>query len=88
VMNSPKTLNVNFSIDYGLLIFPLIVAAGIVGEVVILVLRRRRRAQVTLGPSTDRPTCPNCGEAVEEEWTHCIHCGGRLRFMGDSDAEL
>lgn len=86
-MNSPKTIDANFSIDYGLLIFPLIVASGIIGEVVILVLRRRKRAKATLEPSTKGATCPNCAEAVEEEWVHCIHCGSHLSHLEDRDDE-
>jgi len=88
-MNSPKTIHANFSIDYGLsiLIFPLIVALGIIGEIVLLVLRRKR-AQTILEPSTGTFTCPNCGEAVEKEWVHCIHCGRSLSFSEDTDARL
>ena len=57
-MNSPKTIYANFSIDYGLLIFPIIVALGIIGEIILLALKRRKRTKTTLGPSTERPTCP------------------------------
>jgi hypothetical protein len=84
-MNSPKTIYANFSIDYGLLIFPIIVALGIIGEIILLALRRRKRTDTTLGPSTKRATCPNCGEEVEKEWVHCIHCGNNLASSDDAD---
>jgi hypothetical protein len=87
-MSSPKTIYANFYIDYGLSILTLIVALGIIGEVVLLTLRRRKRAQAGLERSTEKLTCPNCGEAVEEEWGHCIHCGSHLSFLEDRDAKL
>jgi len=86
-MNSPKTIYANFSTDYGfLIILPIIVASGIIGEIILLALRRRKRAHGTLEPSTKRATCPNCGEVVEEEWVHCIHCGTNLSSFEDADA--
>jgi hypothetical protein len=89
-MNSPKTIHANFSIDYGFsfFIFPLIVALGIMGEIVLLALRRRKRTQTTLQASPGGPTCPNCGEAVEREWVHCIHCGSNLSFSEETGARL
>jgi len=86
-MNSPKIIYANFSIDYGLLIFPIIVALGIIGEIILLALRRQKRTKTTLGPSTERPTCPNCGEDIEKEWVHCIHCGNNLGPSEDADAK-
>jgi len=82
-MNSPKTISANFTVDYGLLILPVIVALGIIGEIVLLALKRRRRTRTSLGLSTKRPTCPNCGEDIEEEWVHCIHCGNSLVSLED-----
>lgn len=77
-MNSPKTITANFSIKYGyLIVFPIVIASGIVGEAVLLAIRRKKRGQ-GIGPSTNSPTCPNCGEVVEEGWEHCIHCGNDL----------
>lgn len=86
-MNSPKTIYANFSIDYGavLLVFPIIVALGIIGEVILLALKRRKRTKTTLGPSTKSATCPYCGEEVENEWVHCIHCGNNLGSLEDAD---
>jgi hypothetical protein len=86
-MNSPKTIYANFSIDYGLLIFAIfaiIIALGIIGEVILLALKRRKRIETTLRSSTKRATCPYCGEDVEEEWVHCIHCGNNLGSLEDA----
>jgi hypothetical protein len=83
-MNSPKTIYANFSIDYGFLIFPIIVALGIIGEIILLALKRRKRTQPTLEPSTLRATCPSCGEDVEKDWAHCIHCGNDLGSLEDA----
>jgi uncharacterized repeat protein (TIGR02543 family) len=86
-MNSPKTIYANFSIDYGLLIFPIIVALGIIGEITLLALKRRKRTKMILEPLTPRPTCPSCGEDVEKDWVHCIHCGNNLGSLEDEHAE-
>jgi hypothetical protein len=88
-MNSPKTIYANFSIDYGavFLVFPIIVALGIIGEVILLTLKRRKRTKTTLGPLTKRATCPYCGEEVEKEWVHCIHCGNNLDSLEDADTK-
>jgi hypothetical protein len=83
-MNSPKTIYANFSIDYGFLIFPIIVALGIIGEIILLALKRRKRIKSTLEPLTLSATCPSCGEDVEKDWVHCIHCGDNLRSMDDA----
>jgi hypothetical protein len=86
-MNSPKTIYANFSIDYGLLIFAIfaiIIALGIIGEAILLALKRRKRIETTLAPSTKRATCPYCGEDIEEEWVHCIHCGNNLGSLEDA----
>jgi hypothetical protein len=105
VMDTPKVVSADFTPDVGPLIFPLIVIAGIVGGVVLSVVRRRAAksvpvvevdaddAEITDGASipaeeiTDEVAspkeastrfCDGCGKAVEESWTHCIHCGQAL----------
>jgi hypothetical protein len=79
-MDSPKSVTATFSIEYGylIIIIPIIIASGILGEVVLLSLKRRKRAQP--GEPVHIPTCPNCGEVIEEGWAHCIHCGTDLTF--------
>jgi hypothetical protein len=78
-MNSPKTINANFSVEYGaLLIVPIIIAAGLVGEAVLLILRHRKASQAKSALSTAVAVCSNCGQEIEEDWTHCIHCGAKL----------
>jgi hypothetical protein len=81
-MNSPKTINANYSLDYGPLIIPTIVAAGLVGAAVLGLLRRRNADQAHGKPEARTPgsnlTCKNCGKNVEENWTHCISCGAKL----------
>jgi hypothetical protein len=84
-MNSPKMIYADFSIDYGLLILPIIVPLGIIGEIVLLSLKRRKRSKTTLGPSRKSATCPSCGELVEKEWFHCIHCGSNVGSLEDAD---
>jgi len=78
-MNSPKTIYANFSVEYGgLIILPIIIAAGVLGEVVLLAFRRKKTAQINAESSTPVSVCSNCGEDTEEEWVHCIHCGAKL----------
>jgi predicted amidophosphoribosyltransferase len=59
-----------------LIIIPIIIAAGVLGEVLLLAFRRRKTTQIAPGSSSH--VCSNCGADIEEEWTHCIHCGSRL----------
>ena len=91
-MDSGKSINANFSVDYTPLVLPAIVIVGIIGALILTMLRRRR---VTVTPSeeTAEPAavesapgeeesapivCGNCGKTVEKEWKHCIHCGADL----------
>jgi hypothetical protein len=81
-MNSPKSIKANFSVDYTPLVLPGILLLGIIGAIVLVLLRRKRAdveplseaAESTSGES-DSLRCSSCGEAVEKEWKHCIHCG-------------
>jgi hypothetical protein len=81
-MNMPKTINANFSIDLTPLIPPTIIAAGIAGGLMLIALRRRAtprsRDQPLHQPAKPKPLCKNCGEDVQEDWTHCIRCGAKL----------
>ena len=86
-MNSPKSVNVNFSVDYTPLVLPCILAVGIIGALILTMLRRRRAAAnppsepgeaVEAPEETDALMCSNCGKAIENEWKHCIHCGADL----------
>ena len=78
-MNSPKNVSANFSINYGaLIVFPIIIAVGVIGEATLLVLKRKKTAHVQDEPTISVSTCPNCGESIEEGWQNCIHCGGKL----------
>jgi len=80
-MNSPKTINANFSIDYRPLILPAIFAAGILGTIILALLRRKMGTTKTHDEPEAEPAalrCKNCGNEVEEDWTHCIQCGAKL----------
>lgn len=76
-MNSPKTVSADYSIDYSPLALPMILTVGVVGTMVLIVFRNRKGPQVGL-ESNFQLWCKGCGEGVEGEWTHCIHCGARL----------
>ena len=94
IMSGPKTVNMNYSVDYSLLALPIIFAVGIIALAtsIVLILLRRRVPQEPRAETTERtapletpqvvsepePICPNCGKPVEKEWTHCIKCGAKL----------
>jgi hypothetical protein len=83
-MNSPKNIYANFSIEYGaLIVFPIIIAAGVIGEAALLLLKRKNTVQLKAEPAISVSTCPNCGESIEDGWQHCIHCGGKLGSIED-----
>ena len=82
-MNGPKTVEANFSPDYGPLIVLGILSAGIAGSVILLFTRGQAVASDVENDSTstekpDTLRCYACGEAVEKEWTHCNRCGANL----------
>jgi hypothetical protein len=82
-MNGPKTVQANFSPDYGPLILLGILLAGVAGTIIVLFIRGHAVASevenesiATAKPDTLR--CGACGDPVESEWTHCNHCGAEL----------
>ncbi len=82
-MDRPKVLNANFVVNYTPMILPTVLVLGILGGVVLVTLRRKRTRST---PTQERDTkvaapkfCESCGEPVEEDWTHCVHCGKTLR---------
>jgi hypothetical protein len=98
-LNSPKSVNANFSVDYSPLALPSILLVGIIGAVVLAVLHRKR-ATVELSveaeaepvsPQTKEEAqpvslwCNSCGKPVEKEWKHCIHCGADLPGLRSVD---
>jgi hypothetical protein len=74
-MNSPKTLNANFSADYAPLILPVVIACGVTGAVALMI----RRPRTPNRNKSEALRCDKCGEVVENDWTHCIRCGANLR---------
>jgi hypothetical protein len=74
----------------GLLVLALPVA--LIALVVVLVMQATNRrepmpsaaaqsgtlAPVPMGQIAARRVCPNCGQAVAADWSHCAHCGGPL----------
>jgi hypothetical protein len=83
VMDKPKTLNANFVGDYTSLVVPIIVAVGLMGGVLLVALRRRAsrpvREEEAVSEVDEHKVCDSCGEPVEEDWVHCVHCGKALR---------
>jgi hypothetical protein len=84
IMDRPKVVSADFVVDYSTLVIPIIVMIGIVGGILLAIFMRRKSAQAPI--EEDVPTeevsskfCDGCGEPVEEDWTHCIHCGRELR---------
>jgi len=83
-IGKPVVIDADFVLDYTTLVFPTIVGIGIVGGVALSILRRRsesKRAVVEEEVSHEEAVakvCANCGEPVEEGWTHCVHCGDAL----------
>jgi hypothetical protein len=95
-MDQPKAISADFGLDYTPIVIPTIVAVGILGAVILVILRSRRRPEVALeaepaAPATEeapqgKPAtkfCDGCGEPVEEGWEHCTHCG---RALGPAEA--
>ena len=82
-MDRPKVLNANFVVNYTPLVLPTVLVLGILGGVVLVTLRRKRtKSTSTEEQATDEVAapkfCESCGEPVEEDWTHCVHCGRML----------
>jgi hypothetical protein len=82
VMDKPKTVEANFVGDYASLVVPVIFAVGIVGGVLLVALRKRAPQRVheeqAVSTTNEQKVCDGCGEPVEKDWAHCIHCGKAL----------
>jgi len=85
-MDSPKTVNAEFSVNYRPLAVPIIFGIGTVVAIISLVFIQRK-SSATLPPAEEPvqeavqeavSACPNCGQVIEEEWAHCIKCGTKL----------
>ena len=82
-MDRPTTVNAEFTLDYTPLAIPIILLLGSVGGVVLAILGSRRGSELT-SPQEEvsnqfAPSfCDGCGEPVEKDWTHCVHCGKKL----------
>ncbi len=79
-MNSPKTVNANYSLDYRPLTLPTIFLAGILGTIILALLRRKMGSGAHHEPEAEHAVlrCKNCESEVEEDWKHCIQCGAKL----------
>ena len=82
-MNEPKVISANYAVDYTPLVVPSIITVGIAGAIVLAILRRRgaKATQVeeeVAAQEVAMKNCENCGEPVEEGWTHCANCGKTL----------
>ena len=85
-MNSPKILNANYSADYTSLIIPVVIALGVIA-IVTFIFTRRLNVDKS-GSADESPLrCHECGEVVENDWTHCIRCGSDLRKAGGSASQ-
>jgi len=94
-VNEPKALEADFALDLTPIVVPLILAVGIAGGVALAFLRRKAGGQAAAEqtteeapsdeaakqaePSKPKALCPTCGQDIEEEWSHCIKCGAKLR---------
>ncbi len=84
-MDTPKSIDANFTVDFGFLpVILVIIASGIIGEAVLLALRRKKTAGSNADFSKSKHVCPNCGGMVEKGWVNCINCGSKL---GSSESE-
>jgi len=80
-MNGPKTVTAEFAIDYTPIVIPSILASGIAGGAALSYIRKRRASSAAAeaeGAGGKPSLCPDCGEPVEEDWSHCVHCGRDL----------
>jgi len=87
IVNNPRAINANFDVDYTPIVILAILLFGIVGGAMLAVLRKRRSPTPTAIEEEveDEPVgvCGNCGEPIEESWTHCVHCG---KALGSSES--
>jgi hypothetical protein len=85
IMDSPKTVDANFTTDYGTLIFPIIISSGTIGAVILVTLKRKRNTKLPTESSASIRVCSNCGGTAEEGWMHCIRCGAILNSPNNSE---
>jgi len=92
-MDSPKTVDANYSFDYKLLAVPILLMVGGIVLVLSIVLYLKQRKTATEipepAPETTEETsliCPKCGNQIEKEWTHCIKCGTKLKQTSSNEA--
>ena len=87
VVNKPRAVNANFAVDYTPIVIPVILLIGIIGGAILLVLRKRRSPTPTAIEEEVEDeavrVCGDCGEPIEESWTHCVHCG---KALGSSES--
>ena len=88
IMNKPMAINANFDVDYTPIVVPTILLMGLIAGVFVAVLTRRRRPKSSaikeeVQAETEAKVCNNCGELVEDSWTHCVHCG---KALGSSES--
>jgi hypothetical protein len=76
-MNTPITLDANFTPNYSIIIIPTILTFGVICAISLL-LHRRVKTLGQLKRSEHARRCEECGELAEEDWTHCMHCGSKL----------
>lgn len=83
-MDKPKIVNADFVVDYTQMVIPTILVIGILGGILLAIFsKRRKRELVSLqeqvsGEDVAPKVCDGCGEPIEEDWTHCVHCGKEL----------
>jgi len=87
IVNKPRAVNANFDVDYTPIVIPVILLIGIIGGAILLVLRKRRSPTPTAIEEEVEDeavrVCGDCGEPIEESWTHCVHCG---KALGSSES--
>jgi len=82
-IEKPMTVSAEFAVDYTPIIIPVILLIGSIGGIVLAILGRRRGtgptpAQEQVSERLPPSFCDGCGEPVERDWTHCVHCGKKL----------
>jgi hypothetical protein len=78
-------VSAEFTVDYTPIIIPAILLIGSIGGIVLAIIASRRRTGPTsahdqVPEQLPQSFCDGCGEPVERDWTHCVHCGKKLPF--------
>lgn len=76
-VNKPTTESADFTVDFTALVIPMILVVGLVGGILLAISMRRKTRTIT---EVAELFCDACGEPVEKDWVHCIHCGRELHF--------